>query len=106
MAAGKRSPLSPGQQAGLILGTLFLSLGGGFLWIFNERYWRWRDGFNDLGRYWDPVSEQVFVEGAGWIWGTPAVLCLGIGGILFSWALRWSRRPAPGGRKDLPAGGD
>ena len=35
---------------------------------FHERYWRWRDCFNELGRCYDPQA-GVMVEQAGWIWG-------------------------------------
>jgi len=41
-----------------------------------DRYWLWRDCFNELGRCYDPVSEQVFLEQAGLVWGSFAVLSL------------------------------
>lgn len=47
-----------------------------FAFVFHERYWRWRDCFNELGRCWDSDSEQVFLEQAGIIWGGAAVLFL------------------------------
>ncbi len=40
---------------------------------FHERYWRWRDCFNELGRCYDPQA-GVMVEQAGPIWGTPALV--------------------------------
>ena len=33
-----------------------------FGWLFYERYWRWLDCFNDLGRCFDPESETVATD--------------------------------------------
>ena len=55
------------------------------LWLFavafHDRYWRWRDCFNELGRCYDPVSQNVYLEQAGTVWGGLAAifLLLGIG---------------------------
>ncbi len=38
-------------------------------WAFYDRYWRWRDDFSTVGRAYDPVTGDVFVEQAGYIWG-------------------------------------
>jgi hypothetical protein len=58
----------------------------GLAWY--DRYWRWRDCFNELGRCYDPASEQVFLEQAGVVWGSLAVICL-LASALFVWrALR------------------
>jgi hypothetical protein len=65
------------------------ALAGLFGDVFHERYWRWRDCFNELGRCYDPVSEQVFVEGAGYIWGTP-VVAFGCVALVFWWRARRS----------------
>ena len=72
-------------------GLFFLGFGGLFAVIFHERYWRWRDCFNDLGRYFDPVSEQVYVEHAGLIWGSLMGVSLAAGLLLLWWGLgrRW-----------------
>ena len=35
---------------------------------FYDRYWRWHDGFNDFGRFHDPVSQNVYLEQAGMVW--------------------------------------
>ena len=43
---------------------------------FYDRYWRWRDCFNDLGRCYDPVSQNVYLEQAGLVWGGLAVIFL------------------------------
>jgi hypothetical protein len=45
----------------------------GLAWY--DRYWRWRDCFNELGRCYDPQSEQVFLEQAGLVWGGFAIMC-------------------------------
>lgn len=71
------------RVAGLALAVLAILAG----LAFESRYWRWRDCFNELGRCYDPVSEQVFLEQAGIAWGTlAAVAALGAG------ALLWPRR--------------
>jgi hypothetical protein len=36
---------------------------------FHDRYWRWRDCFNELGRCYDPISQDVYLEQAGIVWG-------------------------------------
>lgn len=58
------------------LGTMLLAYAAlfGFAWIV--RYWIWRDCFNELGRCWDPVGEQVLVEQAGLVWGGLTIACL------------------------------
>ncbi|MBI5262483.1 MAG: hypothetical protein HY852_11785 [Bradyrhizobium sp.] len=43
---------------------------------FEDRYWRWRDCFNELGRCYDPVSQDVYVEQAGMVWGSLAAISL------------------------------
>jgi hypothetical protein len=45
-----------------------------FAWIFYERYWRWADCFNELGRCYD-TDAGVMVEQAAFIWGVPALIC-------------------------------
>lgn len=58
-----------------------------FAYVFHERYWRWRNCFNELGRCWDSASEQVFVEQAGLIWGGATILFL-IPALLILWRAR------------------
>lgn len=45
-----------------------------FGYAFYERYWRWRDCFNELGRCYDS-NTGVMVEQAGFIWGSLATIC-------------------------------
>ena len=58
----------------------------GYAWY--DRYWRWRDCFNELGRCYDPDGQQVFLEQAGLVWGTFAVACLVLAGVFVWRALR------------------
>ncbi len=74
-----------------LLATVFFAFGLIFLLAFYDRYWRWRDCFNELGRCYDPETQQVFLEQAGVAWGSLAAICL-IGGLLLGWrALRATR---------------
>jgi hypothetical protein len=43
---------------------------------YYDRYWRWRDCFNELGRCYDPVSQDVYLEQAGIVWGSFAAISL------------------------------
>ena len=77
------------RRAAVLLVALLFAAGAmlfGYAWY--DRYWRWRDCFNELGRCYDPDSQQVFLEQAGPAWGTFAVVCL-LFAALFAWrALR------------------
>lgn len=42
---------------------------GLFALAFHQRYWRWRDCFNELGRCYDPKEGVVYLEQAGAVWG-------------------------------------
>ncbi len=67
-----------------------------FAFQFWDRYWRHRDCFNELGRCWHPVEEEVFMEGAGLVWGGLTATCLLVAG-LSSLAMRaLGRRSAAG----------
>ena len=68
-----------GVNAALRLGGLLACLGALFAVAYHDRYWRWRDCFNELGRCYDPVSQDVFLEQAGMIWGSLAIIFLAIG---------------------------
>ncbi len=58
-----------------ILGAILSGFGTLLFGIaFHDRYWRHRECFNSLGRCWDAVEEQVYVEGAGLVWGVPMAL--------------------------------
>lgn len=62
-----------------------------FAFVFYERYWRWRNCFNELGRCWDSESEQVFLEQAGIIWGGFTLLFL-VPALLILWRARADQR--------------
>lgn len=65
------------RRAVLIILALFFAAGAilfGLAWY--ERYWRWRDCFNELGRCYDSASEEVFLEQAGLVWGSFTVISL------------------------------
>ncbi|MEO8420769.1 MAG: hypothetical protein ABI457_06210 [Hyphomicrobium sp.] len=72
-----------------LLGVVLVGLGILFSAAFYDRYWRWRDCFNELGRCFDPVSQDVYLEQSGLVWGGLAALFLGIGIVLI---LRPTRR--------------
>ena len=58
----------------------------GLAWY--ERYWRWRDCFNELGRCYDSASQEIVLEQAGLVWGSFAVISMLLT-VLFGWrALR------------------
>jgi hypothetical protein len=59
-----------------LLGCLLTTFGALFVLAFYDRYWRWRDCFNDLGRCYDPVGQDVYLEQAGIVWGSLAAICL------------------------------
>lgn len=64
-----------------IAGAVLLAFATLFALAFYDRYWRWRDCFNELGRCYDPVSQDVYLEQAGMIWGGLAGICL-VGGLM------------------------
>jgi hypothetical protein len=53
--------------------AMFAFVSGGLAAVFTyawyDRYWLWRACFNELGRCYDPESQQVFLEQAGLVWG-------------------------------------
>ena len=75
-----------------LLHTAFwLTLFGVCVFAFYERYWQWRDCFSDLGRCYDPVGEQVLVEGAGFVWSTLALVCASMATLSWLWFGRHGR---------------
>ena len=42
--------------------------------LYYESYWRWRGCFNEQGRCFDPISQNVYLEQAGIVWGTFATV--------------------------------
>lgn len=65
-----------------ILGGVFLLFGALFAAAFIDRYWQWRGCFNELGRCYDPLSQQVYLEQAGVAWGTLTAISIAIGALL------------------------
>ena len=53
-----------------------------FATAFYWRYWLWRGCFNELGRCYDPVGQEVYLEQAGIVWGGLTLMCL-IPGTIF-----------------------
>jgi hypothetical protein len=66
----------------LCAGAFFAGLAGLFGLAFYDRYWRWRDCFNELGRCYDPELQQVYGKQAGVIWGGLTLVCLAIAIVL------------------------
>ena len=62
-----------------VFGAVFLALGALLAFAFYDRYWRWRDCFNELGRCFDPVTQDVYLEQSGEVYGGLAALCLVLG---------------------------
>jgi hypothetical protein len=58
--------------------ALFAGLAVLFAAAFYDRYWRWRDCFNELGRCYDPKTQDVYLEQAGVAWGSLALICLAL----------------------------
>ncbi len=71
-----------------LLGIVLVGSGTLAALAFHDRYWRWRDCFNELGRCFDPVSQDVYLEQAGLVWGGLAALFLSTGVILLVRARR------------------
>jgi len=51
--------------------SLFIALGSAYVYYLN--YWRWRELFNDQGRYYHAEEQWVYLEQAGIIWSSFAV---------------------------------
>jgi hypothetical protein len=66
-----------------IVALSLLGLAGLFALAFYERYWRWRGCFNELGRCYDPQSQEVFLEQSGIAWGSLALGCFAAALFLF-----------------------
>lgn len=60
----------------VIAGTVLFAFAALFAFAWIVRYWIWRDCFNELGRCWDPVGQEVLVEQAGLVWGGLTIACL------------------------------
>ena len=79
------------------LSSLLLLAGLLLFLMFYERYWRWRGCFNELGRCFDPVTQDVYLEQSGLVWGGFAAISLFLSIILLDRLLRSSEnaRRAP-----------
>jgi hypothetical protein len=88
--ASRRPPLSLAVRVGFAV--LWLAFTALFALAFHDRYWRWRDCFNELGRCYDP-EHGVMVEQAGAIWGS-LTLIFGLLLIRSLWSLL-RRRTTP-----------
>ena len=71
---GDFAPHDPALAEGVVFGTVLIGLGVLFALAFEARYWRWRDCVNELGRCYDPVSQDVYLEQAGLVWGSLAAV--------------------------------
>ncbi len=58
---------------GLFMAVFWSLMTTAFAWMFYERYWRWEDCFNELGRCYDSEA-GVMVEQASFIWGFPTLV--------------------------------
>lgn len=54
---------------------------------YYDRYFRWRDCFNELGRCYDPQTGTVYLEQAGFVWLALAIICLALA-LYQIWRLR------------------
>jgi hypothetical protein len=65
-----------------IAGAIFAALGALFAFAFHDRYWRWRDCFNELGRCFDPETQDVLLAQSGIGWGSLALACFAMAAAL------------------------
>ena len=72
----------------IVLGIAVTGTGALLALAFYERYWRWRDCFNELGRCFDPVTQDVYLEQSGGVYGGFAALFLILGVALLAWRRR------------------
>ncbi len=70
-------------------GVLSLLLSAATTFMLWDRYWRWRDCFNEAGRCFDAETGDVLLAQSGVAWGalTLLFLCLGLA-LLFLARLR------------------
>jgi hypothetical protein len=72
----------------ILFGTANLGLAAICGWAWYDRYWQWRNCFNELGRCWDSDSQSVYVEQSGMIWGAGAAGFFVMAIVLFGEALK------------------
>lgn len=68
----EKSPLRVIAAAGGAVGF------GACAWAFYERFYRWRDCFNDVGRCYDPDGSGQVYTTAGQVWGWMALMFLAV----------------------------
>ena len=75
----------------LLLGTSLLSALAGFLcaFLYYNLYWRYRDSFNELGRYYD-AADSVVYDDSSFVFIMPAIALLGLA-MLSGWGW-WNTR--------------
>ena len=61
-----------------------------FGFAYYDRYFKWRDCFNELGRCFDPETGTVMMIQAGGIWGALMVLCF-LAALWQLWRIKHSR---------------
>ncbi len=69
-----RRMVAPMRWFRYLIAIVLIALGLAATALFYDRYWRWRDCFNELGRCFDPVSQDVYLEQSGLVWGSFATL--------------------------------
>jgi hypothetical protein len=72
----------------IVLGIAVTGTGTLLALVFYDRYWRWRDCFNELGRCFDPVTQDVYLAQSGGVYGGLAALFLILGLALLTWRRR------------------
>ena len=54
----------------------FFACAAFFAFAYYDRYFKWRDCFNEQGRCFDPETASVYVEQAGMVWALMFALTL------------------------------
>jgi hypothetical protein len=78
----------PMRTVQTLSGVLLVGLGSLLALAFYDRYWKWRDCFNELGRCFDPITQDVYLQQSGGVYGGLAALFLILGLALLLWAQR------------------
>ncbi len=74
----------------IIWKTVFVMAAGlsaAFYYLYYTQYFKWRDCFNDLGRCYDSESGIVYLEQAGIMWISLAVL-MSVIAVFLLWRLK------------------
>lgn len=66
---------------------IYFTLFGFFVNAFYIRFYQWSDCFNESGRCYDPMSQQVYTE-AGMFWIVPALIFFFLGMKRFLYFIR------------------